>query len=123
VVAKIQWLGRGGLDAALTNKMLPTRRIEAMVFQPGKPDLASLAGRTMLTMVASVLKTEGDLLIEHTNHGIEPATTEGKNFGCPSAVRRTEGRRAAPAGRRYPEYTDYPEFDAIDNHEGTAGSQ
>jgi len=54
------------------------------VLQLGKLDLASAAGKLMLTMLAAVAEMERDLLVERTQSGLARAKSEGKTLGRPS---------------------------------------
>jgi len=55
-----------------------------IVLQLGKLDLASPAGKMMLTMLAAVAEMERDLLMERTQAGLVCAKSEGKTAGPPS---------------------------------------
>jgi len=84
VVAKLDRLGRDAQDVLATVKALASRRIEVIVLQLGKLDLASAAGKLMLTMLAAVAEMERDLLVERTQSGLARAKAEGKILGRPS---------------------------------------
>jgi len=81
VVTKLDRLGRDAQDVGATIKLLAARKIEVVVLQLGKLDLASPAGKLMLTMLAAVAEMERDLLIERTYAGLERAKAEGKTLG------------------------------------------
>jgi putative DNA-invertase from lambdoid prophage Rac len=81
LVTKLDRLGRDAQDVGATIKMLAARKIEVVVLQLGKLDLASAAGKLMLTMLAAVAEMERDLLVERTHAGLERAKAEGKTLG------------------------------------------
>jgi DNA invertase Pin-like site-specific DNA recombinase len=64
-----------------------------VVLQLGKLDLASPAGKMMLTMLAAVAEMERDLLIERTQSGLARAKAQGKTLGRPTKT--TPGERAS----------------------------
>jgi DNA invertase Pin-like site-specific DNA recombinase len=97
VVAKLDRLGRDAQDVGATIKILATRHIEVIVVQLGKLDLASAAGKLMLTMLAAVAEMERDLLVERTQAGLVRAKAEGKTLGRP--VRTTDAQRATMVTR------------------------
>lgn len=84
VVSKLDRLGRDAQDVGATVKLLAKRGIAVIVLQLGKLDLASPAGKMMLTMLAAVAEMERDLLIERTQNGLTRAKSEGKTLGRPS---------------------------------------
>jgi len=84
VVSKLDRLGRDAQDVGATVKLLAARKISVIVLQLGKLDLASAAGKMMLTMLAAVAEMERDLLVERTQSGLARAKTEGKTLGRPS---------------------------------------
>ena len=84
VVSKLDRLGRDAQDVGATIKALAARRIEVIVLQLGKLDLASTAGKLMLTMLAAVAEMERDLLVERTQSGLDRAKAAGKVLGRPS---------------------------------------
>ena len=84
VVSKLDRLGRDAQDVGATVKLLATRKVAVIVLQLGKLDLASAAGKMMLTMLAAVAEMERDLLVERTRSGLARAKSEGKTLGCPS---------------------------------------
>lgn len=97
VVTKLDRLGRDAQDIGATIKMLAARRIEVIVLQLGKLDLASAAGKLMLTMLAAVAEMERDLLVERTQSGLARAKAEGKTLGRP--VSTSDEERAAMVAR------------------------
>jgi len=84
VVSKLDRLGRDAQDVGATVQLLRARRIAVIVLQLGKLDLASTAGKMMLTMLAAVAEMERDLLVERTQAGLTRAKDEGKILGRPS---------------------------------------
>ena len=57
---------------------LAKRKIEVIVLQLGKLDLAPLAGKLMLFMLAAVAEMERDLLVERTQSGLAGAKSDGR---------------------------------------------
>lgn len=98
VVTKLDRLGRDAQDVGATIKQLAARRIEVIVLQLGKLDLASPAGKLMLTMLAAVAEMERDLLVERTQAGLVRAKAEGKTLGRPT--RTTAEQRTTMRSRR-----------------------
>jgi putative DNA-invertase from lambdoid prophage Rac len=92
VVSKLDRLGRDAQDVGATIKALAIRKIEVIVLQLGKLDLASPAGKLMLTMLAAVAEMERDLLVERTQSGLMRAKAEGKTLGRPT---KTNGDQRA----------------------------
>lgn len=84
IVSKLDRLGRDAQDVGATVKLLAARKIAVIVLQLGKLDLASAAGKMMLTMLAAVAEMERDLLVERTQSGLARAKSEGKTLGRPS---------------------------------------
>ncbi|MDY7576539.1 recombinase family protein [Actimicrobium sp. CCI2.3] len=84
IVSKLDRLGRDAQDVGATVKLLASRKISVVVLQLGKLDLASAAGKMMLTMLSAVAEMERDLLIERTQSGLARAKSEGKTLGRPS---------------------------------------
>jgi len=69
------------------------RRIEVIVFQLGKLDLTSSAGKLMLTMLAAMAEIERDLLVERTHSGLAQPKAEVQTLGRPALT--TDEQRAA----------------------------
>jgi DNA invertase Pin-like site-specific DNA recombinase len=90
VVSKLDRLGRDALDVGKTVKMLAERQIEVVALQLGKLDLASPAGKMMLTMLAAVAEMERDLLTERTQAGLARAKAQGKTLGRPAKTTAAE---------------------------------
>ena len=84
VVSKLDRLGRDAQDVGATIKALAARKIEVIVLQLGKLDLASPAGKLMLNMLAAVAEMERDLLVERTQSGLARAKAAGRVLGRPS---------------------------------------
>lgn len=92
VVSKLDRLGRDAQDVGATIKALAARKIEVIVLQLGKLDLASPAGKLMLNMLAAVAEMERDLLVERTQAGLARAKAAGRTLGRP--VKTTATQRA-----------------------------
>ena len=84
LVTKLDRLGRDAQDIGATIKALAELKIEVIVLQLGKLELASPAGKLMLNMLAAVAEMERDLLIERTQSGLARAKSNGKVLGRPS---------------------------------------
>lgn len=97
VVSKLDRLGRDAQDVGATIRMLVARHVEIIVLQLGKLDLASAAGKLMLTMLAAVAEMERDLLVERTQAGLARAKAQGKTLGRPT--RTTDAQRATIAAK------------------------
>ena len=83
VVSKLDRLGRDAVDVLQTVRMLAVRSIQVIVLQLGKVDLASVAGKLLLTMLVAVAEMERDLLVERTQAGLNRARSQGKRLGRP----------------------------------------
>ena len=90
VVSKLDRLGRDAQDVAATIKALAARKIEVIVLQLGKLDLASPAGKLMLNMLAAVAEMERDMLIERTQAGLARAKSQGKVLGRPTKTNQSQ---------------------------------
>ena len=102
VVSKLDRLGRDAIDVLQTVRMLAGRSIQVIVLQLGKVDLASVAGKLLLTMLVAVAEMERDLLIERTQAGLLRARSQGKRLGRPfktTEQQRCEIRTALTAGK------------------------
>jgi DNA invertase Pin-like site-specific DNA recombinase len=86
VVTKLDRLGRDAGDVLATMRRLRDLGVEVVVLQLGKLDLASAAGKLMLTMLSAVSEMERDLLIERTQSGLARARAEGKRLGRPAKL-------------------------------------
>jgi putative DNA-invertase from lambdoid prophage Rac len=93
VVSKLDRLGRDAQDVGATIKALAARKIEVIVLQLGKLDLASSAGKMMLAMLAAMAEMERDLLVERTQAGLARAKAQGKTLG--RRPKTTPAQRAA----------------------------
>ena len=92
VVSKLDRLGRDAQDVNATIKALAKRKIEVIILQLGKLDVASPSGKMMLQMLAAVAEMERDLLVERTQSGLARAKREGKVLGRP--VKTTPSQQA-----------------------------
>jgi len=81
VVSKLDRIGRDAQDVGATINTLKKFGIKVIVLQLGNLDLASPAGKLMLTMLSAVAEMERDLLIERTHAGLVRAKAEGKTLG------------------------------------------
>jgi putative DNA-invertase from lambdoid prophage Rac len=86
VVSKLDRLGRDAHDVGGTIKHLASRSIKVIVLQLGALDLASPAGKMMLSMLAAVAELERDLLVERTQAGLQRAKQQGKVLGRPTST-------------------------------------
>lgn len=91
VVSKLDRLGRDAVDVLQTVRLLASRGIQVIVLQLGKVDLASVAGKLLLTMLVAVAEMERDLLVERTQAGLQRARAQGKRLGRP--VKTTDEQR------------------------------
>jgi putative DNA-invertase from lambdoid prophage Rac len=101
IVSKLDRLGRDALDVLQTVRALSKRNIRVIVLQLGQTDLASSAGKLLLTMLVAVAEMERDLLVERTQAGLARAKLEGKRLGRPRKTtesQRVEIREALAAG-------------------------
>ena len=102
VVSKLDRLGRDAVDVLQTVRLLASRGIQVIVLQLGKVDLASVAGKLLLTMLVAVAEMERDLLVERTQAGLQRARSQGKRLGRPVKTtndQRQEIRSLLAAGR------------------------
>ncbi|PUE33059.1 resolvase [Limnohabitans sp. Jir61] len=102
VVSKLDRLGRDAVDVLQTVRLLASRGIQVIVLQLGKVDLASVAGKLLLTMLVAVAEMERDLLVERTQAGLQRARSQGKILGRPVKTtddQRQEIRALLAAGR------------------------
>lgn len=86
VVTKLDRLGRSMADVLDTIGRLSAIGAEVIVLQLGRLDLASPAGKLMLTMLSAVAEMERDLLVERTHAGLARARAQGKTGGRPAAL-------------------------------------
>jgi putative DNA-invertase from lambdoid prophage Rac len=92
IVTKLDRLGRDAIDIMTTVKKFSELGCAVRVLQLGDLDLASSAGKLVLSTLSAVAEMERDLLIERTNSGIARARAEGKILGRPKV---TNGKSAA----------------------------
>jgi DNA invertase Pin-like site-specific DNA recombinase len=97
VVSKLDRLGRNAQDIGATINMLAVRRIEVIVLQLGNLDLTSLAGQSMLTMLAAMAEMEQEMLVEGAQPSSARIEVKGKTLGRPSST--TAIQRAEMAAR------------------------
>ena len=83
-----------------TIKALAKRKIEVIILQLGKLDVASPSGKLMLQMLAAVAEMERDLLVERTQSGLARAKREGKVLGRPVKTTESAGRDYQSAKKR-----------------------
>jgi len=86
LVLKLDRLGRDAIDVLQTVRGLAERNIRVVVHQLGSTDLASPAGKLLLSMLAAVAEMERDLLVERTQAGLVRAKAEGKVLGRPPKI-------------------------------------
>lgn len=80
VVTAIDRLGRNTIDVLTTVETLQTKGVSLVSMREGF-DLATPAGRLMLTMLAAVAEMEREYIRIRQMAGIERARSEGKNLG------------------------------------------
>ncbi|MFO1083791.1 MAG: recombinase family protein [Reyranellaceae bacterium] len=81
VVTRLDRLGRDALDVQGTVRRLAEMGCAVHVLQLGGLDLASSAGKLVLSTLAAVAEMERDLLIERTHAGLARARAEGRKGG------------------------------------------
>lgn len=85
VVAAIDRLGRNTIDVLNTVEALKTKGVSVVSMREGF-DLATPAGKLMLTMLAAVAELERENLKVRQLAGLERARAEGKNLGRAKAI-------------------------------------
>lgn len=85
VVAAIDRLGRNTIDVLNTVEALKTKGVSVVSMREGF-DLATPAGKLMLTMLAAVAELERENLKVRQLAGLERARAEGKNLGRTKAI-------------------------------------
>ncbi|NMF97027.1 recombinase family protein [Aromatoleum toluolicum] len=80
VVVAIDRLGRNTIDVLTTVEALRAKGVSVVSMREGF-DLATPAGKLMLTMLAAVAELERDNIKARQMAGIERARAEGKNLG------------------------------------------
>jgi putative DNA-invertase from lambdoid prophage Rac len=86
IVTKLDRLGRDAIDIMTTVKRFSEMGCAVRVLQLGDLDLASSAGKLVLSTLSAVAEMERDLLVERTNAGIARARAEGKTLGRPKVT-------------------------------------
>ena len=86
IVTKLDRLGRDAIDIMTTVKRFSEMGSAVRVLQLGDLDLASSAGKLVLSTLSAVAEMERDLLVERTNAGIARARAEGKTLGRPKVT-------------------------------------
>lgn len=85
VVAAIDRLGRNTIDVLNTVEALKAKGVSVVSMREGF-DLATPAGKLMLTMLAAVAELERENLKARQLAGLERARAEGKNLGRTKAI-------------------------------------
>ena len=85
VVAAIDRLGRNTIDVLNTVEALKAKGVSVVSMREGF-DLATPAGKLMLTMLAAVAELERENLKARQLAGLERAKAEGKNLGRTKAI-------------------------------------
>lgn len=80
VVVAIDRLGRNTIDVLSTVEALQAKKVSVVSMREGF-DLATPAGKLMLTMLAAVAELEKENIKARQMAGIERARAEGKNLG------------------------------------------
>ena len=88
IVTKLDRLGRDAIDIMTTVKKFSEMGCAVRVLQLGDLDLASSAGKLVLSTLSAVAEMERDLLIERTNAGLARARAEGKTLGRPKVTNK-----------------------------------
>jgi len=83
IVTKLDRLGRDAVDIMSTVRALSETECAVNVLQLGGLDLASPAGKLVMSTLAAVAEMERDLLVERTNAGLARARRDGKRLGRP----------------------------------------
>ena len=85
VVAAIDRLGRDTIDVLTTVQALKTKSVSVVSMREGF-DLATDAGKLMLTMLAAVAELERSNMKARQMAGLERARAEGRNLGRKKAI-------------------------------------
>jgi putative DNA-invertase from lambdoid prophage Rac len=93
VVTKLDRLGRDALDIQGTVRRLEAMGCAVVVLQLGGLNLASSAGKLVMSTLSAVAEMERDILVERTHAGLARARAEGKHLGRPFST--TEDTREA----------------------------
>jgi putative DNA-invertase from lambdoid prophage Rac len=86
IVTKLDRLGRDAIDIMTTVKRFSEMGCAVRVLQLGDLDLASSAGKLVLSTLSAVAEMERDVLVERTNAGLARARAEGKTLGRPKVT-------------------------------------
>ena len=86
IVTKLDRLGRDAIDIMTTVKGFSEMGCAVRVLQLGDLDLASSAGKLVLSTLSAVAEMERDLLVERTIAGLARARAEGKTLGRPKVT-------------------------------------
>ncbi|MEQ1817721.1 MAG: recombinase family protein [Terricaulis sp.] len=97
VVTKVDRLGRNASDVLATVDTLRDLGCSVYVLQLGGADLASAAGKLILTVMSAVAEMERSLLVERTHAGLERAKAQGKTLGRPQALSARDAKAVAKA--------------------------
>ncbi len=92
VVTAIDRLGRNTIDVLNTVEYLKAKKVSVVSMREGF-DLATSAGKFMLTMLAAVAELERENIKARQMAGIERARAEGKNLGREKVINDAEVRQ------------------------------
>ncbi len=92
VVTAIDRLGRNTIDVLNTVEYLQVKKVSVVSMREGF-DLATPAGKFMLTMLAAVAELERENIKARQMAGIERARAEGKNLGREKVINDAEVRQ------------------------------
>lgn len=92
VVVAIDRLGRNTIDVLSTVESLQAKKVSVVSMREGF-DLATPAGKLMLTMLAAVAELERENIKARQMAGIERARAEGKNLGREKVINDAEVRQ------------------------------
>ena len=92
VVTAIDRLGRNTIDVLNTVEYLKAKKVTVVSMREGF-DLATSAGKFMLTMLAAVAELERENIKARQMAGIERARAEGKNLGREKVINDAEVRQ------------------------------
>jgi DNA invertase Pin-like site-specific DNA recombinase len=92
VVVAIDRLGRNTIDVLSTVEALQAKKVSVVSMREGF-DLATPAGKLMLTMLAAVAELERENIKARQMAGIERARAEGKNLGREKVINDAEVRQ------------------------------
>lgn len=92
VVNAVDRLGRDTIDVLSTVESLKAKKVSVVSMREGF-DLATPAGKLMLTMLAAVAELERENIKARQMAGIERARAEGKNLGREKVINDDEVRQ------------------------------